>query len=121
MDLTFAYRGRSRVLQQRGSLAVSLAPNLRRDRVSFDGTLRQPMRFREAMSAAILSGRRRIPPYGANGGAPGRTGRNWIERADGSQLKIGATAAAWMNIGDTFVIETPGGGGYGKAPSAKDP
>src|ERR671935_2766974 len=51
MDLTVAYRGRSEIVRGPGGLAVSLAPNLRRDRVSFDGTLRQPLRFREAVSA----------------------------------------------------------------------
>ncbi|MBP3957327.1 hypothetical protein J8F10_18945 [Gemmata sp. G18] len=51
MLLNTAYRGRSNVAQTPVGLAVSLAPNLRRDRVSFVGVLRQPLRFREAMSA----------------------------------------------------------------------
>ncbi len=51
MDLTFAYRGRSAIVQGPTGLAVSLAPNLRRDRVSFSGRLRQPLRLREAVSA----------------------------------------------------------------------
>ncbi len=51
MDLFFAYRRRSAVLADPHGLAVSLAPNLRRDRVSFSGVLRDPVRFREAMSA----------------------------------------------------------------------
>jgi hypothetical protein len=51
MQVAFAYRGRSTVSQSTTGLAVSLAPNLRRDRVSFVGTLRHPLRFREAMSA----------------------------------------------------------------------
>ena len=51
MQVAFAYRGRSGVTQTNVGLAVALAPNLRRDRVSFVGTLRQPLRFREAMSA----------------------------------------------------------------------
>src|SRR5881392_928644 len=51
MNLTVAYHRRSEVVQRPGGLAVSLAPNLRRDRVSFTGTLRQPLRFREAISA----------------------------------------------------------------------
>src|SRR3954463_9536160 len=51
MDLTVAYHGRSEVVQGPSGLAVSLAPNLRRDRVSFLGTLRHPLRFREAISA----------------------------------------------------------------------
>ncbi|MDY3553031.1 hypothetical protein R5W24_002121 [Gemmata sp. JC717] len=51
MQLNTAYRGRSAVAQTPVGLAVSLAPNLRRDRVSYTGVLRQPLRFREAMSA----------------------------------------------------------------------
>lgn len=51
MNLTLAYRGRSRIVASREQLAVSLAPNLRRDRVAFDGMLRQPLRFREAIGA----------------------------------------------------------------------
>src|SRR5262245_37275417 len=51
MQLSVAYRGRSAVSQTAVGLAVSLAPNLRRDRVSFVGTLKYPLRFREAVSA----------------------------------------------------------------------
>jgi hypothetical protein len=51
MQVAFAYRGRSGVVQTNSGLAVALAPNLRRDRVSFVGTLKHPLRFREAMSA----------------------------------------------------------------------
>lgn len=51
MFLQTAYRHRSAITQSPVGLAVSLAPNLRRDRVSFVGTLKHPLRFREAMSA----------------------------------------------------------------------
>src|SRR5947208_8159124 len=51
MDFTVAYKGRSGVSQANGSMALSFAPNLRRDRVSFAGELRDPLRFREAVSA----------------------------------------------------------------------
>lgn len=51
MDLTLAYHGRSAVVSGLRGLAISLAPNLRRDRVAFEGTLRQPLRFREAIGA----------------------------------------------------------------------
>ena len=40
---------------------------------------------------------------------------NWIERADGTTEELGATASANLSAGDAFVIETPGGGGYGEA------
>ena len=79
-----------------------------------DGTVRH-MRFLEPMTAAILSNRRRIPPFGADGGEPGAVGRNSIERIDGSIEALSSTAEAALNPGDVFVIETPGGGGYGPA------
>ena len=68
-----------------------------------------------AMTAAILSGHRKVPPYGLFGGEPGAVGRNWVERADGTREEFGGTHAVEMRPGDVFVIETPGGGGYGKA------
>lgn len=51
MNLTFAYRRRSAVIANHTRLAIALAPNLRRDRVSYVGDLRQPILFREAVSA----------------------------------------------------------------------
>jgi 5-oxoprolinase (ATP-hydrolysing) len=78
------------------------------------GAIRR-VRFLEAMTAAILSGHRRIPPYGMAGGEPGQVGRNWVERADGSTLKLTGADTAELGPGDVFVIETPGGGGYGPA------
>jgi 5-oxoprolinase (ATP-hydrolysing) len=72
------------------------------------------VRFLEPMTAAILSGHRRVPPYGMAGGASGDVGRNWVERADGSRTDLGYADETQMGTGDVFVIETPGGGGYGK-------
>jgi 5-oxoprolinase (ATP-hydrolysing) len=66
------------------------------------------------MTAAILSGHRRVPPYGMAGGAPGATGRNAVQRADGRVEELGACASVAMRPDDLFIIETPGGGGYGK-------
>jgi 5-oxoprolinase (ATP-hydrolysing) len=71
------------------------------------------VRFLERMTAAILSGHRKIAPYGAAGGAPGATGRNRVERASGERLELAASDQAEMRPGDVFVIETPGGGGFG--------
>jgi 5-oxoprolinase (ATP-hydrolysing) len=82
------------------------------------GTVRR-IRFLEKMTAAILSNHRRIAPFGLAGGAPGALGRNWVERADGSRLELSGTAKAEMNPGDLFVIETPGGGGYGRPEAAR--
>jgi 5-oxoprolinase (ATP-hydrolysing) len=77
-----------------------------------NGVVRR-VRFLESMTAAILSNRRRVAPFGLAGGAPGATGVNSIERRDGSVERLDSTAAAQMQAGDVFVIETPGGGGFG--------
>jgi 5-oxoprolinase (ATP-hydrolysing) len=66
------------------------------------------------MTAAILAGHRRIPPYGMAGGKAGDVGRNWVERIDGSRTDLSYADETQMNAQDVFVIETPGGGGYGK-------
>ena len=72
------------------------------------------IRFLEPMTAAILAGHRRVPPYGMAGGLPGDVGRNWVERADGSRTELGFADETGVGAGDVFVIETPGGGGFGK-------
>jgi 5-oxoprolinase (ATP-hydrolysing) len=82
-----------------------------------DGVIRR-IRFREPMTAAILSNRRRVPPFGLEGGEPGACGRNSVERADGRVEEIGAAQAVEVAAGDVFVIETPGGGGFGQ-PAAR--
>jgi 5-oxoprolinase (ATP-hydrolysing) len=79
-----------------------------------DGVTRR-IRFREAMTAAMLADRRVVPPYGLAGGAPGGLGRNWVERKDGSREDFGGRKVIEVGAGDVFVIETPGGGGFGKA------
>jgi 5-oxoprolinase (ATP-hydrolysing) len=78
-----------------------------------DGVVRR-IQFREAMTAAILSGHRRIQPYGLEGGAPGALGRNHVERVDGSAVELSGTDKIDMRPGDCFIIETPGGGGFGQ-------
>ena len=73
------------------------------------------IRFLEPMTAAILAGHRRIPNFGMAGGEVGGLGKTWIERADGSRTELSYSDETQMNIGDVFVLETPGGGGYGFA------
>ena len=77
-----------------------------------DGTVRR-VRFLEPMTAAILSNHRRVPPFGVEGGEPGAVGVNRVERASGAVEPLAATAEVAMQVGDVFVIETPGGGGFG--------
>jgi 5-oxoprolinase (ATP-hydrolysing) len=71
------------------------------------------VRFLEPMTAAILSNHRRVPPHGMAGGGPGVTGHNQVLRSDGSKVELGPTDRIEMQSGDIFVVETPGGGGYG--------
>ncbi len=77
-----------------------------------DGTCRR-VRFLEPMTAVILANHRRVAPFGVAGGEPGALGRNWVERSDGRREDFGATCKIAMQAGDVFVIETPGGGGFG--------
>jgi 5-oxoprolinase (ATP-hydrolysing) len=77
-----------------------------------NGVIRR-IRFREPMAAAILSSHRVVPPFGLQGGQSGALGRNSIERSNGTVEELGGIAIAQMQAGDVFVIETPGGGGYG--------
>ena len=72
------------------------------------------VRFLEPMQAQILANRRKVPPRGICGGHDAEPGRNWVERVDGTVEELPATASADMEIGDVFVIETPGGGGWGE-------
>lgn len=73
------------------------------------------VRFLEKMTASILSNGRTVPAFGMAGGQPGALGVNRIERADGRVDILGHIGSAEMAPGDVFVIETPGGGGYGAA------
>jgi 5-oxoprolinase (ATP-hydrolysing) len=84
-----------------------------------DGATRR-IRFREPMAANILANRRKIAPAGLAGGDDAAPGRNWVERADGRIEMLGATGSADLEAGDAFVIETPGGGGYGNAKGDRD-
>ena len=78
-----------------------------------DGTIRR-VRFLEPMTASILSDHRRIPPFGMVGGGTGALGHNSVERSDGTVEELSACASTEMMPGDTFIIKTPGGGGFGK-------
>ncbi|HUQ24701.1 MAG TPA: hydantoinase B/oxoprolinase family protein [Burkholderiales bacterium] len=79
-----------------------------------EGAIRR-VRFLEPMTAAILSGHRKVRPHGMAGGEPGSAGRNYVERADGRTSELGPFDQTEMAAGDVFVIESPGGGGYAPA------
>jgi 5-oxoprolinase (ATP-hydrolysing) len=73
------------------------------------------VRFLEPMSAAILSNGRSTPAFGLSGARSGAPGRNYVVRADGETVPLGYSDSVEMQAGDCFVIETPGGGGFGPA------
>jgi N-methylhydantoinase B/oxoprolinase/acetone carboxylase alpha subunit len=54
-----------------------------------------------------------VPPFGLSGGQAGATGRNWLKRANGELEILSGCAKVEVKEGDVFVIETPGGGGFG--------
>lgn len=80
-----------------------------------DGGVRK-IRFLQPMTASILSNGRTHGAFGMAGGRPGAVGVNHVERADGRIEALNHSAQTEMAVGDVFVIETPGGGGYGPAP-----
>jgi 5-oxoprolinase (ATP-hydrolysing) len=75
---------------------------------------RRRISFLEPMTVTTLSSRRRVPPYGMAGGEPGAPGRHWVEHPDGSVTPMRACDSVTVGPGDVFVIETPGGGGFGR-------
>ena len=81
-----------------------------------DGVVRM-LRFLEPVSVSILSGRREEQPPGLAGGEPGQRGRNRVVRAGGAEELLPGCATVELQPGDLLIIETPGGGGYGKVVS----
>jgi 5-oxoprolinase (ATP-hydrolysing) len=77
-----------------------------------DGVVRR-IRFLEPMTANIVSSRRTRSPFGLSGGGAGTAGRQWVERWNGIREVLPGTGHAELGVNDVFVIETPGGGGYG--------
>ncbi len=77
-----------------------------------DGGTRR-IRFLEPMTVTTLASHRRVPAFGLHGGAPGALGRHWIEHPDGSTTPMAGCESRDLAPGDVFVIETPGGGGFG--------
>ncbi|CAM5782080.1 hydantoinase B/oxoprolinase family protein [Rhizobacter fulvus] len=81
-----------------------------------DGGVRR-VRFLEPMTASILSNGRRHGAFGMAGGSAGQPGINRVERADGTREALDHIGSVEMAPGDVFVIETPGGGGFGEQPA----
>ena len=79
-----------------------------------DGGVRR-IRFLAPVTLSTLASHRRVPALGLDGGQPGALGRHWVERADGTVTPLSGCDTAELAAGDVFVIETPGGGGFGPA------
>jgi 5-oxoprolinase (ATP-hydrolysing) len=78
-----------------------------------DGAVRR-IRFLEPMTVSTLAGHRRVAPYGMAGGSPGALGRHFVQRADGDVAEMAGADSVEVFSGDVLVVETPGGGGYGR-------
>jgi len=75
--------------------------------------IERKVRFLEPMTATLLTGRRKVAPYGMNKGKKGKVGENIVERENGQRKQLGTTAEVALNAGDAVIIKSPGGGGYG--------
>ncbi|MBE7212980.1 MAG: hydantoinase B/oxoprolinase family protein, partial [Gluconacetobacter diazotrophicus] len=78
-----------------------------------DGTSRR-LRFLKAMDCAVLSGSRRVPPFGLEGGSPGECGRNSVRRLDGREEELPGCAQTRLEAGEAITVVTPTGGGFGQ-------
>ena len=75
--------------------------------------VRRTIRFLERMECTILSGHRRVRPFGLAGGEPGQVGENWVRRKDGRLERLQGCDATTLDPGEAIVIQTPTAGGYG--------
>jgi 5-oxoprolinase (ATP-hydrolysing) len=78
-----------------------------------DGIIRT-IRFLQRMEYTILSGHRRVQPFGMAGGGNGQIGENWVRRKDGRMDRLKGADATVVDAGEAIIIQTPTAGGYGK-------
>ncbi len=79
--------------------------------------VRRTIRFLEKMECTILSGHRRIAPFGLDGGGDGQVGENWVRRNDGRMEQLAGADATVIDAGEAVIIQTPTAGGCGKPPN----
>ncbi len=77
--------------------------------------IRRTIRFLEQMECTILSGHRRVRPFGLAGGEAGQVGENWVRRKDGHMERLQGCDATIIDADEAIIIQTPTAGGYGKA------
>jgi 5-oxoprolinase (ATP-hydrolysing) len=75
--------------------------------------IRRTIRFLEKMECTILSGHRRVRPFGLAGGEAGEVGENWARRKDGRMEKLRGCDETTLDAGEAVIIQTPTAGGYG--------
>jgi 5-oxoprolinase (ATP-hydrolysing) len=80
--------------------------------------IRRTIRFLEKMECTILSGHRRVPPFGLASGGDGQVGENWVRRKDGRMEKLQGCDTTIIDAGEAIIIQTPTAGGYGKPAAA---
>ncbi len=76
--------------------------------------IRRTIRFLEKMECTVLSGHRRVPPFGLQGGGDGQVGENAVRRHGGVMEKLKGADATVIDAGEAIIIQTPTAGGYGK-------
>jgi 5-oxoprolinase (ATP-hydrolysing) len=77
-----------------------------------DGVIRE-INFLEPRKVSIVSERRKIPPYGVSGGEPASCGSNLLRKVSGEEIDLGGKVERIIESGETVIINTPGGGGFG--------
>jgi 5-oxoprolinase (ATP-hydrolysing) len=76
--------------------------------------IRRTIRFLEKMDCTILSGHRRVAPFGLAGGEPGQIGENWVRRQDGRMERLQGCDETTIDADEAIIIQTPTAGGYGE-------
>ncbi len=77
-----------------------------------DGVIRH-LTFRAPVQVAVLSSHRKVAPFGLQGGGAGSVGENWVRKADGQMIRLQGCDSFTAAAGDTLIVKTPGGGGFG--------
>ena len=75
--------------------------------------IRRTIRFLEKMDCTILSGHRRVRPFGLAGGKAGQIGENWARRQDGRLERLQGCDETVIDANEAVIIQTPTAGGYG--------
>ena len=78
-----------------------------------NGVIRE-IRFLEKVELSVLTQRRRSGPYGMEGGGDGIPGKQKVMRSDGSETVLESVSSTIIDPGDLLIVETPGGGAWGK-------